>query len=94
MSGGDLPPSLRAYAPLVNDLFPAARSLQPELDDWRAELSTSWDRQVLMSGSGPSLFSFFADEEETSEALSLVPAAARSAFAAAPIGSGATVDAQ
>ena len=94
VSGSDLPPSLRVHEPLVNDLYPAARSLQPDLDDWRAELSASWDRQVLMSGSGPSLFSFFADEEESAEALSLVPAAARGAFSAAPIASGATLDAQ
>jgi len=92
VSGRDVPPSLRVHAPLINDLFPAARALEPELDDWRSELTQMWDREVLMSGSGPSLFAFFADEEEATEALAAAPRTVRGVFAAPPIASGAQLD--
>jgi 4-diphosphocytidyl-2-C-methyl-D-erythritol kinase len=94
VSGNSLPPSLRGHAPLVNDLYPAAVSLEPILDDWRSQLAESWDRPVLLSGSGPSLFAFFSDQAEAEGALSLVPQEARSAFAAPPIGYGARRDEQ
>lgn len=87
--GKDLPPSLREYGPLVNDLYPAAVRCAPELDDWRAELRARWERPVLMSGSGPALFGLFADREEAAEGLEMVPAEARGAFTAAPLARGA-----
>ena len=88
----DLPPSLREYGPLGNDLYPAATRLAPEIDDWRAELSARWDRPVLMSGSGPALYGLFADREEAAGGLALVPEEARSAFTAAPVARGAAVE--
>jgi 4-diphosphocytidyl-2-C-methyl-D-erythritol kinase len=81
-----LPPSLREHAPLVNDLEPAARSLAPDLGDWIAELEDRWERPVLLTGSGPSLFSFFVDGDEARAAVDSVPG--RSAFAALPIAGG------
>lgn len=94
VSGSDLPPSLRRHEALINDLYPAAVACDPSVDDWRAELAGTWDRPVLLSGSGPSLFGFFADEDEARAALAVVPETARSAFAAAPIGYGARIDAR
>lgn len=88
----DLPPSLREYGPLGNDLYPAAARLAPEIDDWRAELRARWDRPVLMSGSGPALYGLFADREEAAGGLALVPAEARAAFTAAPSARGAAVE--
>jgi 4-diphosphocytidyl-2-C-methyl-D-erythritol kinase len=38
VEGRDLPPQLRPYEPLGNDLVPAARSLAPGLGDWAADL--------------------------------------------------------
>lgn len=92
VTGYDLPPGIRVYGPLSNDLYPAAVSFEPLLDDWRAELEDRWDRRVLMSGSGPALFGFFPDQEEASEALALVPAEARSAFAAPALPHGARIE--
>ena len=88
----DLPPSLREYGPLGNDLYPAAARLAPEIDDWRAELRARWDRPVLMSGSGPALYGLFADREEAAAGLELVPEEARAAFSAAPAARGAAVE--
>ena len=90
-AGYDLPPGIRGHGPLSNDLYPAAVSAEPVLDDWRAELEDRWDRRVLMSGSGPALFGFFAHQAEAVEALALVPVEARSAFAAAAIDHGVRV---
>lgn len=90
-SSSDLPPAIRAQGPLANDLYPAAISIEPVLDDWRAELNVRWERAVLLSGSGPALFGFFVDEQEADEALALVPGEARSAFSAAPLGYGARI---
>lgn len=84
-----LPPSLRPFAPLVNDLYPAALELQPDLGDWRAELADRWDRPVMLSGSGPSLFGYFADFDEAGEAVTAAPREARSSCAVRPIGDGA-----
>lgn len=91
VEGTDLPPSLRSHGPLINDLYPAAISIQPELDDWRAELSLRWNRPVLMSGSGPSLFSFFASPDEAEEATDIIPTGARFARAVAPVWHGTRV---
>ncbi len=86
-----LPPSLRYHGPLRNDLYPAAASLVPELDDWRRELEASWDRPVLSSGSGPALFGFFLGEEEAVAALAEVPGSVRAKRAVAPVPQGVTV---
>jgi 4-diphosphocytidyl-2-C-methyl-D-erythritol kinase len=91
VAGSDLPPSLRQYGPLTNDLYPAALVLAPQLDDWRSELAHRWNRPVLMSGSGPSLFAFFGSSDEAAEAIDVVPAGSRFAGAVAPLGHGATV---
>jgi 4-diphosphocytidyl-2-C-methyl-D-erythritol kinase len=87
----DLPPSLRKYGPLTNDLYPAALVIAPQLDDWRSELAHRWNRPVLMSGSGPSLFAFFGSPDEAVEAIDVVPPGSRFAGAVSPLGHGATV---
>ena len=89
VSGAAIPPGIRRYGPLVNDLYPAATSIEPDLDDWRVELESRWDRPVLMSGSGPSLYAFFPDQAEAAEGLELVPEEARDAFVALPQARGA-----
>lgn len=91
VTGSDLPPSLRRYGPLTNDLYPAALVLAPQLDDWRSELAHRWNRPVLMSGSGPSLFAFFGSSGEANEAIDVVPPGSRFAGAVAPLGHGARV---
>lgn len=65
--GRSVPPALRAFD-LVNDLYPAAVSLVPELVDYRKQLESLWGHGVAMSGSGPSLFGFFGDLDEAKEA--------------------------
>lgn len=88
---GALPPSLRRFAPLPNDLYPAAVRLAPQLDEWRAELAARWDRPVAMSGSGPALFAYFLDVEEARAALPLAPSGARADRAAVPVAQGSTI---
>jgi 4-diphosphocytidyl-2-C-methyl-D-erythritol kinase len=87
-----LPPSLRAFGPFVNDLFPAALDLRPELGDWQAELVDRWERPVMLSGSGPSLFAYFGDRIEATEAAGMGLAEARARFAAAPVPYGARLE--
>lgn len=72
LSGRALPPSLRPYGEIRNDLTPAALSLRPELGDWIDDLCARWERPVLMSGSGPSCFAFFLDRDEAEDALDAV----------------------
>lgn len=81
-----LPPSLRQFAPLGNDLEPAAVSLSPELGDWSQELAARWGRPVALTGSGPALFGFFLDLDEAEAALSAAPSGARASHAAVPVG--------
>lgn len=81
MAAGSLPPALRSEEVLINDLYPAAASLHPALDDWRADLASAWGRPAMLSGSGPSLFGFFVDREEADDALTTIPRGARSAGA-------------
>ena len=88
ISRQSIPPSLRDQD-LVNDLYPAAVSLEPLLADWRLDLSNRWGRDVALSGSGPALFGLFSDENEAIEGLAEVPLEARSAFAADPVDHGA-----
>ena len=80
-----LPPVLRQHVPIRNDLYPAAASLAPALDEWRDELQQAWSRPVVMSGSGPTLMGFFLDREEAESALAAVPAGARATNASEPI---------
>jgi 4-diphosphocytidyl-2-C-methyl-D-erythritol kinase len=80
-----LPPGLRSYQPLRNDLQPAAESCVPELADWRADLAQRWGRPVAMSGSGPALFGFFVDEEEAAAAVADAPSGVRASAAALPV---------
>lgn len=91
VGGRDLPPSLRDFAPLGNDLYPAAVALAPELAEWRDLLEDLWGRAVLLSGSGPALFTFFPGEDEAADAAAAVPAEARAAPAVAPLGRGAAL---
>jgi 4-diphosphocytidyl-2-C-methyl-D-erythritol kinase len=87
VGGRDLPPSLREHGPLSNDLAPAAMDLRPDLADWITDLATTWGRPVAMSGSGPSVFAFFADIEEAAHAADEVRGA-RASVAAAPVDRG------
>ena len=83
-----LPPSLRDLAPLVNDLYPAAVAVAPELDDWRAELEGSWGIPVAMTGSGSGLFAYFPTVDEAEDAVGVVPIPTRAVKAVAPVDHG------
>lgn len=80
--GRQLPPPLREFGPLRNDLTPAAQHLQPELSDFAVELAALWDQPALMSGSGPSFFGFFSDRIEAEEAAAAAPRSCRARQAA------------
>lgn len=84
LTAAALPPALRDYAPLGNDLYPAAASLAPQLDDWRDELSRRWDTPVAMTGSGSGLFAFFPTLDEAAGAIEAIPIGARGAQAVEP----------
>ncbi len=88
-----LPPVLRETGPLGNDLTPAAIDLAPAVAEWRSELEMAWGRPVAMSGSGPTLFAFFVDEDEAGDALDEVPPGARATRAAVPAPFGWVVEA-
>lgn len=83
---GALPPPLRSYEPLRNDLQPAADALAPELADWREDLARRWSRPVALTGSGPALFGYFLDEEEAAAAIVGIPG--RAARSATPVSRG------
>jgi len=87
VAGRALPVLLREHAPLVNDLTPAALDLTPGLGDWIADLSRLWGTPVLMSGSGPALFSFFPTPGEAAAAAGAVKGS-RGATAADPMSTG------
>jgi len=84
VTGRRLPPAFRDLGPLRNDLTTAAMALAPELADWVADLSGLFDRPVFMTGSGPGLFSYFADDDEAASAARVAPKAARATVAARP----------
>ena len=86
--GHQLPPSLRVYAPLANDLYPAAVSVAPVVDEWRTELAARWGVSVAMTGSGAGLFGLFPTAAEAADAVTEVPPGARFAEAAAPVDRG------
>jgi 4-diphosphocytidyl-2-C-methyl-D-erythritol kinase len=85
IGAGALPPVLREYAPLANDLYPAAVAVAPEVDDWRAELAHRWGVPVVMTGSGAALFAYFPTRIEAEDAVTLAPNEARAAKAAKPV---------
>jgi len=87
--GRRLPPSLRPFGPLGNDLTPAAIALQPELDDWIADMADLFDGPVTMTGSGPALFGYFSDLDEAHSAAAAAPSQARATVAAVPRRNGA-----
>ncbi|NIA25751.1 MAG: 4-(cytidine 5'-diphospho)-2-C-methyl-D-erythritol kinase [Gammaproteobacteria bacterium] len=89
ITGKAVPPSLRQFAPLINDLEPAALSIARDLEDWMIDLEDRWDRPVLLTGSGPSLFAFFSDEQEAASALATAPPGARAGVSAVPLATGA-----
>jgi 4-diphosphocytidyl-2C-methyl-D-erythritol kinase len=70
--------------PLSNDLTAAAMELAPELADWMDDLSGLLDRPVFMTGSGPALFAYFADDDEAASAVQSAPKPARAAVAVRP----------
>ena len=88
VSGADLPPALRDYAPLVNDLYPAAVSVVPTIDEWRAELAHRWGLPVAMTGSGSALFSYFPSLDEAEDAIAAAPPGATAIQAVHPTAHG------
>ncbi|MEZ5176447.1 MAG: 4-(cytidine 5'-diphospho)-2-C-methyl-D-erythritol kinase [Acidimicrobiia bacterium] len=76
-----LPPALRGREPIRNDLYPAARSLDPRIAEWRDELASLWHGPVAMTGSGSALFGFFPSLDEAAAAVAEVPIPARAAVA-------------
>jgi len=85
---GVLPPVLREYSPLTNDLYPAAVAVAPEVDEWRAELAHRWGVPVVMTGSGAALFSYFPTRAEAEDAVAAAPNGATAARAAEPVARG------
>ncbi len=88
IGGDDLPPSMRDYPPLRNDLYPAATSLEVGVAEWRDMLERAWSRPVFMTGSGPSFAGYFLDRDEANAAAAAAPAGHRASFATEPVGSG------
>lgn len=84
LAGRHLPPALRHHAPLINDLVPAALDLRPDLGDWMSALGRTWERPILMTGSGPACFALFADEDEARDAATQV-SDARATWAGTPV---------
>ena len=78
VEGRNLPPALREFGPLRNDLTPAAIAVEPELGDWIADLADRWARPVCLSGSGPALFGYFTDVDEATSAAAEVAGPNRS----------------
>ena len=87
LPSSDLPTGLRDLGPLQNDLTGAAVDLEPALGDWISDVADRWGQEVMMSGSGPSLFSFFASLSEAQDAAGAV-GGARAGRAVAPVDSG------
>jgi len=82
-----LPPALRSYGPLINDLTPASIDLEPDLGDWMADLTLLWGVPAVMSGSGPSIFGLFSTREEADDAAGAV-VGARAARGCSPTDAG------
>jgi 4-diphosphocytidyl-2-C-methyl-D-erythritol kinase len=88
MDARHLPPSLRDGPPIRNDLLPAAASLDPRIDEWRAEVSQTWGTGVAMTGSGSALFGFFATLNEAESAVDAIDIPTRAAEAVEPVAVG------
>jgi len=88
VAGADVPPALRGYTPLHNDLYPAAVAVAPQIEEWRAELAERWGAPVMMTGSGSALFTLFPTEDEAAGAADDVPVGARFAAACNPVDRG------
>ena len=73
LDGRQLPPSLRGLGPFRNDLTPAAVDLRPELGDFIEDLSQRWGQPVMMTGSGPALFTWLSDVGEAESAVDAAP---------------------
>lgn len=84
----DLPPALRDFAPLANDLYPAAVAIDGAIDEWRAELALRWGVPVMMTGSGAALFAYFPTRSEAGDAVSIAPEGATAGQAVEPINRG------
>lgn len=84
----DLPPALRDFAPLANDLYPAAVAIDGAIDEWRAELALRWGVPVMMTGSGAALFAYFPTRSEAGDAVSIAPDGATAGQAVEPINRG------
>jgi 4-diphosphocytidyl-2-C-methyl-D-erythritol kinase len=91
VGGRSLPPSLRSFEELGNDLLPAATSLHSDLADWMSDLAERWERPVQLTGSGPACFGFFADDTEATEALRTVTGA-RAMWSGVPMAVGVRVE--
>ena len=85
IGAGALPPVLREYAPLANDLYPAAVAVTSEVDEWRAELAHRWGVPVVMTGSGAALFAYFPTRPEAEDAVAAAPSEATAVRAAEPV---------
>ncbi len=83
-----LPPALRDYAPLANDLYPAAVAIDAAVDEWRAELTSRWGIPVMMTGSGAAMFAYFPTRSEAEDAVSQAPPGTTAARAVEPISRG------
>ena len=81
----ELPPDLREWGDVGNDLAPAAKAVAPALADWQFELTQRWGRRVFVTGSGPTLFAYFLDGDEAAAAIAEIPAGARFAEGAVPV---------
>ena len=83
-----LPPSLRGWLPMRNDLYPAAVALDERIGDWRRDLAAEWGTAVAMTGSGSALFAFFPTIGEARSAAEAVTVPVRLATAAEPVDRG------
>jgi 4-diphosphocytidyl-2-C-methyl-D-erythritol kinase len=80
IEGRRVPPPLRQFGPLRNDLAPAALHLEPSLGDLVADLARAWETPVSMTGSGPAFFAYFGSDEEAAAATRAVPWRARASI--------------
>lgn len=87
VDGRSVPTALRGED-LCNDLLPAAFALSPAVAEWHAELRSLWGQDVLMSGSGSTLFAFATEPGEAADMLSGIPVGARFAGVAEPVVTG------
>jgi len=86
VSGRDLPPNCVCTSPWSTTWCLPLSPWHRAWGDWIADLRRRWGRAVLMSGSGPALFSFFPSASEAGEAA-VVPGA-RAARACRPVPAG------